>query len=211
LIAHSLSQLAALLSSRTVCVSEELRSRLLWGRSKSFVIPTGVDTSVFYPRDRASARRLLGWHPDDPVAVFNAGGRPVEKRLDLAKAAMKVARVEMPNARLHVLDGSTPADRVPLVFAAADCLILTSDFEGSPTVVQEAAASNLPVVTVPVGDVQKILSGVSPSYIVERNATSLGRAVADVLANPVRSNGYEVARNSFSLEVVSREFLKILG
>jgi len=54
----------------------------------------------------------------------------------------------------------------------ADCLLLTSKTEGSPQVVKEALSCNLPVVSVPVGDVDEIMDSVpncfvAPSHEVE--------------------------------------------
>ena len=53
-------------------------------------------------------------------------------------------------------------------FTAADVLLFTSrkGFEGSPTVVKEATAIGLPVVTTDVGDVTEVLDGVTPSAAV---------------------------------------------
>jgi len=73
--------------------------------------------------------------------------------------------------------------------SAADCLLLTSECEGSPTVVQEAMACNLPVVTVDVGDVQFCLGGVSPTRLVGRDPAEIGNAIAEVLTQGQRSNG----------------------
>ena len=53
--------------------------------------------------------------------------------------------------------------RVPDLMNAADCLLVTSDAEGSPTMVQEALATNLPVVSVDVGDIAERLEGVACS------------------------------------------------
>ncbi len=46
------SELAALRASRIICVSEQLRDRLWWRKPFAVVIPTGVDTDVFYTRPR---------------------------------------------------------------------------------------------------------------------------------------------------------------
>lgn len=46
------------------------------------VIPLGVDTSIFYPRDRTLCRRSRGW-PDNAFVVGVVGRNQPRKRLDL--------------------------------------------------------------------------------------------------------------------------------
>src|SRR5207253_3876490 len=48
---------------------------------------------------------------------------------------------------------SATREQVRLMLNAADCLLVTSLHEGSPNIVKEAMACNLPVVSVPCGDV----------------------------------------------------------
>ena len=152
-------------------------------------MPTGVDSSVFYPSPKAKARAELGWGMNERVILFNAGGNPVVKRLKLARAASELVKDQCDSARLLILDGGVPPARVPLYMNASDCLLVTSLFEGSPTIVQEAMACNLPVVSVDVGDVKERLQGVEPSRIVSAEPTQIAQALAEILANPVRSNG----------------------
>jgi len=85
---------------------------------------------------------------------------------------------------------------------AADCLLVTSDAEGSPTVVQEALASNLPVVSVDVGDIPERLEGVTCSRIVARDPSALAQAVAELLDAPRRSDGRRKAGDFCSRRIV---------
>jgi teichuronic acid biosynthesis glycosyltransferase TuaC len=202
------SHLAAIRARHIICVSTQLRKRLWWRRNRIDVIPTGVDTNAFRPSPRNFARRDLGWNVDDSVVLFNAGQTPAVKRLDLAEAAVKVSQNQNSKIRMVVLDGSTEPALLPVMMSAADCLLLTSDWEGSPTVVQEAMATNLPVVTVDVGDVRERLVRVQPSAIVTRSAAAIGKAIVTIVSPPQRSNGRDSA-DELSLTKLAQQIVCI--
>jgi glycosyltransferase involved in cell wall biosynthesis len=207
-LARLFSHLAAVRARHIICVSLQLRQRLWWRHNKISVIPTGVDTNVFQPHPRYEERQKLGWSASDSIVLFNAGQTPAVKRLDLAQAAVAIARRTLPAIRMVVLDGSTDPQLLPRMMNAADCLLLTSDWEGSPTVVQEAMACNLPVVTVDVGDVRQRLRHVEPSAIVARSAVALGHAMVAMLTPSKRSNGRKFTQE-LSLAVIARQLVNI--
>ena len=179
-------------------------------------MPTGVDLEVFYPEARSAARSRLGWAETDRVVLFNSGREQTGNRLDLAAAAVTAARRWLAmlcpaglaprpelRLRLEVMDGSVPPERVPWLMNAADCLLVTSDAEGSPTVVQEALACNLPVVSVAAGDARERLARVRHTSIVARDPEALGAALAGVAARPERSDGRRQS-DEFSARAIAR-------
>jgi glycosyltransferase involved in cell wall biosynthesis len=197
------SQVAALRADRIICVSKQLQDRLWWRRGRVTVIPSGVDTSLFFPRPVNAARAELGWAMSERVVLFNASVDPVAKRFDLARSAVEVAKKICGEIRFVVLDGNVPPQTVPLIMNGADCLLLTSDWEGSPNIVKEAIVSNLPVVTVDVGDVKERLSGIEPTRIVARDPEAIGRALSDVLLAGKRSNGWQLAGDLSTLRIAN--------
>jgi glycosyltransferase involved in cell wall biosynthesis len=128
------------------------------------------------------------------VVLFNAGRDPKNKRLDLAMESVKVAQRVWPDLRLEVLNGQVDPEQVPVLLNASDCLLVTSDTEGSPTVIQEALACAVPIISVDVGDAVERLRGVTHTRIVERVAERIGRALAGITATPLRTNGPEMVR-----------------
>lgn len=161
-------------------------------RSRAEIIPNGVDSTVFAPLNRADARSKLGWNEFQPVVLFNAGVgvssyRSV-KNLPLAQATMAEVRKSHPLARLEILSCIPQAD-VALKMSAADCLLVTSLHEGSPNIVKEAMACNLPVVTVPCGDVEERLAAVQPGCVAPYEAAQLANSIRHVLERGERSNG----------------------
>jgi teichuronic acid biosynthesis glycosyltransferase TuaC len=208
LLARGLSQLSALRAGRIVCVSGELRARLWWRRERVTVLASGVDPRLFFPEPRNTARKRIGWPVEEPVVLFNASYNPRVKRLDLARAAVNAARRVVPQTRMEIMDGGTPPEQVPALMNAADCLLVTSDAEGSPTVVQEALACNLPVVSVDVGDTRERLTGVSHSRIAARDPEALGAALAEILAQPERSDGHHKVKE-FCAQTIAADLRRI--
>ncbi len=186
----ALSHGAAARADQIVCVSEGLAGQVWWVTPPPVVIPNGIALDVFRPHDRAVCRRQLGWG-DEPVVVFNASTDPVLKGLNLAATAVEVARQRYPTLRFEVMQGKTPHEKVPSLLSAADVLVLASQQEGSPNIVREAMACNLPIVSVDVGDVRQQLTGTRQHRIVERDAGLMGAAIVDAIAEGVRSNGRE--------------------
>lgn len=129
------------------------------------------------------------------IVLFNAGGRPREKRLDIAQDAVERAGNVVGNVRLLLLNGNVSPELVPMYIGASDCVLLVSDWEGSPTIVQEAMACNIPVVTFDVGDVRERLAGVVPSMIVPRDPSAVADAIVEIMLGPRVSNGRESAKH----------------
>jgi teichuronic acid biosynthesis glycosyltransferase TuaC len=172
-------------------VSSEIRSKV-WARRwrPTIVLPTGVDLRLFKPMDRTEARRRLKYNSDERIVLFNASRNPEVKDPALASAAVAIASRTVENVRLVVLDGTARPEDVPVYMNAADVLLLTSRTEGSPTVVQEAMACNLPVVSVDVGDVRERLQGVQRCAVVSvREPALLAAELVRILKDPQRSDG----------------------
>lgn len=185
----ALSQWAALRSA-VVCVqSEEMRGRL-WTRAlreRAHVIPYGVDTRRFTPGDRGEARRRLGVANGRRLVIFPNTPTEPRKRLDLARAAFEVARATVPETDFQIVTGVSH-DTMVDYYRAADCTLLTSDWEGSPNVVKESLFCGTPVVTTDVGDVRRWIPLARASAIVERKPDAIGAALVRVLRDRPRED-----------------------
>jgi glycosyltransferase involved in cell wall biosynthesis len=184
---RKISRFGAAHTASHIYVSERLMETM--GDPDGHVIPMGVDLELFRPMTRQAARAALGIDPDKRVVLF--GGDPANqvKGYDLFQAVL--ARVG--DASELLLPGQ-PRHLVPLKFAAADVLLFTSQrgSEGSPGVVKEATAMDLPVVSVDVGDVSQTLAGVTPSAVVDYGpdlVDNLAKHCSQILRSRERSNG----------------------
>ena len=204
---HLLSNIATLRASGTICKSEELRQALWWRKDRAVVIPNGVDLRLFSPGLQGDARMELGWDLTLPVVVIVVRDDPKNKGLALAKASIEYVQHYLPNVELQVIT-NVRHELMPLYFRAADAILCTSEVEGSPNVVKEALACDLPVVSVPVGDVSERLAGVQPSAVVPRDPKLIGTALGSILKNRKRSNGRDHVSH-LSLEQVAQRVLAV--
>jgi teichuronic acid biosynthesis glycosyltransferase TuaC len=202
------SQLAARRAAEIICVSPGLRNHLAAIANPVHVLPAGVQMNLFSPLSMEECRAKIGWKPDEKVAVINAGDNPLRKRVDIAQAAVLHAQKSIPNLRLFVFQGRIHPDEMPLYLNAADCLIMASECEGSPCVVKEALACNLPIVSVDVGDVVERLAGVTPSAIVPRDPIALGDKLVEIVRDGHRSNGREKVAE-LSEESIARKVVDV--
>lgn len=157
---------AARKADRIVVVARHLERSLPADvdRRKIRVIPCGIDLQRFHPMDRSMCRQRLGWKPNAFHILFPANSGDPVKRPWLAQAAVQMLKERGIGAELHQLSG-VPYGDVPIWINASDVLILTSLHEGSPTVVKEALACNVPVVSVDVGDVADRIAGIEGCYL----------------------------------------------
>lgn len=209
LFGRILSQLSTFMATKIICVSKILKEKLWWGKDIVEIIPSpGVNLELFSLIDKEKARTMLGWDNNKKVVLFNASN-PKIKRLDIALASIEVAKRYIPNISLEVVGGNIPYEEMPLYLNAADSLLVTSDSEGSPGIVKEAMACNLPIVSVDVGDVSERLEGVSPSRIVSRNPDELGKALVEILELNCRSNGRSVAKEKLFHKIIIKNIIRI--
>ena len=175
---RALSRFAAGRAVELVVVAEQLR-RHLPGR-RCHVIPSGIDLELFVPLDRAAARQQLGLSPTRRLVLFAASPtRPVKRH---ALAVEVVALVGRQFDAELVVTAGVPPSAMPQYMGAADLLLLTSRHEGSPNVVKEALACNLPVVSVDVGDVRQRLAGIDGCVVCDdARPETLAAAVCAVL------------------------------
>lgn len=151
------------------------------------IVPLGLDLSRFEGIERAAARATLGVAPG--ATVVAAIGRLVPiKRIDRLVEAFALARVQAPSLELWLIgDGSERraletlaaslglssairfvgwSDATPVWYAASDIIALTSEREGTPLALIEAAAAGRPVVAMAAGGVADVVVDGLTGYVV---------------------------------------------
>jgi glycosyltransferase involved in cell wall biosynthesis len=196
--------LARLVSS-VIVKSPQMASRLRL--PSAHVIPNGVDLNLFRPMERDKARQALGLDLTKQFVLFPYNPAEARKRFDLIEAAVSLAREQLPNLEILHARGLLQ-DRIPLYMNAADVLVMASMFEGSPNAVKEAMATNLPVITVEVGDAAQLIGPTAGCYLVPRDA----RAIAEKLIEVCRAGGRTKGRewiSKLSIEAVAARIVEV--
>lgn len=170
--------------------SLEMRERV--GLPHALVIPNGVNMECFCVMDKNECQKKIGWdcskwhvllpaNPADPrknwVLAFGAVELLNKRVCDRSLALGNNREIE-----LHGMVG-VPNDQTPIMYNAADVVVLPSLYEGSANAVKEAMACNTPLVTTDMGDCRERIEGVDGCYVaktyeVEEFAELLGKALA---------------------------------
>lgn len=213
-----LSKRSARKANAVLVKSQELHDVLTESiQKKSEVIPNGIDLETFSEfslNKRNEIRKELGWANDELVVLFNlrrknAKGEYV-KNFPLAEETIEKLKTKVDSrVRLELISGKNHSE-INEMMNAANCLLLTSLHEGSPNIVKEAMAANLPVVSVNCGDVAHLLANVRNSHVFTNyNSNELGRAIQEYSDFRTRSNGRDriqtlrLDKKSVSLRIIN--------
>jgi glycosyltransferase involved in cell wall biosynthesis len=199
-----LSKLLGFTVNDRIIVASLLQTR--WW--KAHIIPMGVDMDLFQQQSREQARARLSLHPTRRYVLFVANPSNKGKRFDIAKEAVDLlALTGMDVEILPVF--KVPHDQIPLYMGAADVLVLTSDHEASPCVIKEALASNLPIVSVRVGDVEERIAGVNGCFLCSQTPADVADKLQLALAHSGPTNGREAVK-TISLTETARRTISVL-
>jgi D-inositol-3-phosphate glycosyltransferase len=171
------------------------------------VVPCGVDLELFCPMDRSTARRQLGFNPDDTLALF-VGRFDSMKGLDTLLEAMRYLKHRR-HLRLVIVGGDgihNPEGQrllglartfgvedsiafigrieqkdLPVYYNAADVMVMPSYYESFGLVSLEALACGIPVVATPVGVMDTIIKeGLNGQLVANGDAKLLAEAIDKV-------------------------------
>ena len=196
-------------------------------RSRMHVVPNGVDTRTFHPRDVRETRAKLGLGPE-PIVV--SVGR-LEREKGVHTAVEAIASVAPPTrlvvvgdgaerAALHELAaergiadrvtflGAQPTDMVADHLAAADAFVFATERdEGAPLVLVEAMASGIPVIATDIEQIAEVAdrNGVNGFLVPFADVRAVADTVSAIVADPdlgrrVGASGRERILGEYTIE-----------
>jgi glycosyltransferase involved in cell wall biosynthesis len=181
-------------------VRDELLAAGIGRRDQYAVVAPGVVLPT--PPDRRIARASLGLRSDARVVGFVGRLTPVKRPERFIDMAIEVARRHPDAVYLIAGEGelleelrerARPlGDRaqflgwradVATIYAASDVVVLTSDNEGMPVALIEAASIGTPAVTTRVGSAPEVVLDGVTGFVTGTDIASLVRATLEILEN----------------------------
>lgn len=178
------SKFISYLASDSIVKSNEMKNIL---RRPCHVIPNGVDIAMFKPINTDKAKEILEWDNRKKQVLFAANSSRPEKNFPLAQKAIELLANR--SVEMKTLE-NVPHSKIPVYMNAADVVLLSSKYEGSPNVIKEALACDKPVVCTNVGDVKENYENIKGVYVSDHNPIDLKDCLERALARKI-SNGRE--------------------
>jgi len=217
----------------TAAMADDLARRIGLAREAIRVLPNPVVSAA--TRTRAAEAPAHPWlaRKEGPV-ILGIGRLTRQKRFDLLLDS--VARAPLADATRLLILGEGPerarleaqivtagltgraalpgfTENPHAALSAADLFVLSSDYEGLPTVLIEAMACGCPVVATdcPTGPAEILESGRLGRLVAPGDAAGLARAIADTLADPPDRAALRARAEAFAVERVVPRYRALLG
>ena len=202
---YLISKLATIISDYNIFVTKALARESLSKTGRASVIPMGINLRDFFPMDQIKCRKKINLPINKKLILFGGNSSQPVKRLELAQSTVELLNDDYELITIDYISH----ELIPFYLNACDVLLMTSFNEGSPMMIKEAIACNLPIISTDVGDVKELVDGIKNcSIIPDESPRTIASMIISCVKNKIRSNGARKMEN-YSLEVTSEKVLNI--
>ena len=195
------------------------------------IIPYGIDTSVFSPKDRQIARKALEIPEDSRVVLFVADSATHRRKgfTLLAQALEGINNLNnffllsigsgepvIGDQITHIHLGHIDSDRLlSLVYSAADLFVIPSLQDNFPNTVIESMACGTPVIGFDVGGIPDMIRHEITGLLVpQQDIKALRDCILKLLPDSIRlekmaADCRHLAEKEYSLEAQARRYIKL--
>jgi glycosyltransferase involved in cell wall biosynthesis len=199
------SRVSMMLSAYNIFVSDKNSIKSRQSKNKS-LIPYGLKSDLFIPMNKEVCRDEHQLIKKGKYVIFAGSLQNPIKNPELA-----IKSVEMlGNVALLSLGKGYTREQVVSLMNAADVALMTSFSEGSPQFIKEAMACNLPIVSVPVGDVSEIMNHIDGCYICTYQKEDVAEKLKMALDFGKRTNGrHRILELGLDSETVAKKIIEV--
>jgi glycosyltransferase involved in cell wall biosynthesis len=190
-----LTQISLIFVKQIIVKSNNILSMVPY-KNKSHIIPNGVDFEIFN-----SSSIILNQN----IVLSLANPRDHRKNYSLVQEAMDF--LDEGNLKL-VNPFPISHNQLPEYFNNASVFVLTSYNEGSPNVIKEAMACNIPIVSTDVGDVKEVIGKTEGCYITSFSPEDVADKIMQATKFGKRTKGRENIKHLES-SVIANKIINI--
>jgi teichuronic acid biosynthesis glycosyltransferase TuaC len=196
---------AKFIFNHTICKSKNIHNKL-FKNTKSTILPNGVDFNLFIPKNKLECRKELNLSLENKIILFATDPNRIEKNFNLANEAF--GKVQLINNKVELITIYN-IDQKELVkyYNAADVVLLTSYYEGSPNVIKESLACNKVIISTDVGDVKENFIDVNNCFITDYNSDELADKILTAFSFE-ESNGRDKIKH-LNKEIIAEKIIEI--
>lgn len=182
--------------------SEDMKQSL--GIKKTKVIPNGVNLDRFKELSQEECIEILGWNKNKKHILFPSNPQRLEKNYKLLEESVRGM-----NADIHYFV-NVPNEKTPYWYNAANVVVMTSLWEGSPNAIKEAMSCNCPIVCTDVGDVKWLFGKTEGCFISKWDREDLKSKIVEALAFDGRTKGrFRILALNLSSNQVAKTIISI--
>jgi len=212
-------------------IAGEIRKSLILERFAVHVIPNGIDSEKFFPRNKTFSKEVLGIPPKNKMVLFVADSTLRKRKgFDLLLGALHrmpnmkdltlLAAGAFPRNFTSDLDcrflGEQKDDRfLSIIYSAADVFVISSRQDNLPNTVLEAMACGTPVVGFAVGGIPDMIrQGQTGWLAAPESMESLSDAICRGLTNSEERemfgrNARKLIEAEYSLDLQVKRYLDL--
>lgn len=189
-----LTQIALVFVNQVIVKSKNILNVIPY-KKKSQIIPNGVSFDMFKPEsDKLKSNSLLFLaNPNDP-----------RKNIKLVEDSIKLIDKSLKLVNPFPIEQS----QFPIFLNQASVFVLTSYNEGSPNVIKEAMACNIPIVSTDVGDVKEVIGKTDGCYIASFDPKDVADKIKKALAFGKRTTGREDIKH-LEASVIAKKIINV--
>jgi glycosyltransferase involved in cell wall biosynthesis len=200
---------------------------------KVIVIPNGIDTELFSPKNKAGAREYLNVSPLSKIVLFGAVNSTSDKNKGFLQLLSALKQIDIPDVEIMVFGSTGDAlintlaaktvflgkisdeNLMALIYSAADVTVVPSLSENLSLVIMESLSCGTPVVAFNVGGNSELVDHKVNGYLAEPFSTadfSNGikwvlekQGKTDILSRKAR----EKIINNFDINLVVKKYFEL--
>lgn len=209
-------------------MSKEVGNSGLFKNYPLSLIPNGIDSSIFFPRDVNNCRNDLGIPKDKLVVLFVADAiNNYRKGFEFLEHALSVLKREnvvlcavgknrnKKNTSCDIIELGkiTDENTMSMVYSAADVFVIPSLMDNLPNTVLESLHCGTPVIGFPVGGIIDMVKNEENGLIAEDiSSASLLNVIKKFInlkSSFNREHISEQAKRKYSLEIQAKSYIKL--